>query len=188
MVFAAGFSKPLLRREEGQEGGESRFDCRSTGGFPEPRVHWLINHTAEPPEGSVTTVTVRLPGSHLYNVSSRLTANISEAWSVSCTVENALLNESSTSTSRECDGALWSPGVSDTSASPLISAQMERRPGRWWVECRRPCGSSAQASAWWSGSWWPLEWATRFTWTGSVRGSGSSSNTNRTKEVGRPGV
>lgn len=101
--FAASFSKPQLRREEAAagKGNETHFDCHSSGGFPEPRVRWLINNTAEPPEGSVRTVSVRLPDSRLYNVSSYLKVNISKALSVSCTVENALTNESFTSTSRE---------------------------------------------------------------------------------------
>lgn len=62
---------------------------------------------------------------------------------------------------------------------------MERRPVKWRAERRRPCGSSAQVSAPWWGSWWLSEWAIRFTWTGSVRGRSWSSSTNRTKEVGR---
>lgn len=99
-MFAASFSRPRLGRAEAR-GTETRFDCYSAGGFPEPRVHWLLNHSTEPPEGSVSTVAVQLPDSHLYKVTSYLKVNVSEALSVSCTVENALMNESFTSTSRE---------------------------------------------------------------------------------------
>lgn len=42
-----------------------------------------------------------LPDSSLYNVTSYLEVNISKALSVSCAVENALLNETFTSTSCE---------------------------------------------------------------------------------------
>eukprot|EP00066_Takifugu_rubripes_P023543 XP_011612809.1 PREDICTED: ICOS ligand-like [Takifugu rubripes] len=98
--IAASFSRPLVRREEAADrGNDTGFYCHSAGGFPEPRVHWLINHTAEPPEGSVRTVAALLPDSYLYNITSYLKVNISKALSVSCGVENALLNETFTSTS-----------------------------------------------------------------------------------------
>lgn len=101
-LFAASFSRPLVRREEAADrGNDTSFYCHSAGGFPEPRVHWLINQTAEPPEGSVRTVAALLPDSYLYNITSYLKVNISKALSVSCGVENALLNETFTSTSCE---------------------------------------------------------------------------------------
>lgn len=101
-LFTASFSRPLLRREEAAEQGkDTSFYCHSAGGFPEPQVHWLINHTAEPPEGLVRTVATLLPDSYLYNITSYLKVNISKALSVSCAVENALLNETFTSTSCE---------------------------------------------------------------------------------------
>lgn len=101
-LFVASFSRPLLWREEAaDQGNDTSFYCHSVGGFPEPRVHWLINHTAGPPGGSVRTVATLLPDSHLYNVTSYLKVNISRALSVSCAVENALLNETFTSTSCE---------------------------------------------------------------------------------------
>lgn len=101
-LLSASFSRPLLRREEAAgQGNETLFNCHSSGGFPEPRVRWLINHTAEPPQGSVRTVSLQLPHSHVYNVTSYLKVNISKALSVSCTVENVLMNESFTSTSCE---------------------------------------------------------------------------------------
>lgn len=127
---AASFSRPLLRREDpaGLE-NETRFRCGSTGGFPEPRVRWLLNQSAEPPEGSVRTVSVQLPDSRLYTVTSYLRVEVSAALSVSCTVENALLNESLTSTSRERRRPPTSAVRCGTRPHPLISAQVERRPG-----------------------------------------------------------
>lgn len=117
-LFAASFSRPLLRRDEAADWGkDTSFYCNSAGGFPEPHVHWLINHTAGPPTGSVRTVATLLPDSYLYNVSSYLKVNISKALSVSCAVENALLNETFTSTS--CEWRIRSSaGVDNTNMSP----------------------------------------------------------------------
>lgn len=91
----------MWREEAADPDNETSFFCLSAGGSPEPRVRWLINGTSEPPEGSVKTVAAPLPGSYLYNVSSYLKANVSKAVSVSCAVENALMNETLTSTSCE---------------------------------------------------------------------------------------
>ncbi|XP_034736718.1 T-lymphocyte activation antigen CD80-like [Etheostoma cragini] len=95
---AASFSSPLLQREEAQQGEEAAFLCHSTGGFPEPAVYWLINNTEEPPEGSVRTLATSHPDSRLYNITSYLTANISQDASVSCIVENLIINQNLTST------------------------------------------------------------------------------------------
>ncbi|AWP11395.1 hypothetical protein SMAX5B_007963 [Scophthalmus maximus] len=96
---AASFSTPLLHRQEAERGEGTTFLCQSGGGFPAPAVHWLIDDTAEPPEGSVWTLATSLPDSRLYNITSRLTVNISRDSSVSCSVENASLNTTVTSTS-----------------------------------------------------------------------------------------
>lgn len=97
--FAASFSSPALRREEGAgPGGETAFWCHSSGGFPAPAVYWLLNDTEDPPGGSVWTLAAALPRSLLYNVTSRLTLNVSDDASVSCVVENAALGENLTST------------------------------------------------------------------------------------------
>lgn len=82
-------------------GGETAFLCRSSGGFPEPKLHWVIDFTEEPPEDSVRTEAQPLQDSHLYNVTSHLMVNISHDSSVSCTIENQPLNETLTSTSCE---------------------------------------------------------------------------------------
>uniref|UniRef100_A0A8C4GRL7 Ig-like domain-containing protein n=1 Tax=Dicentrarchus labrax TaxID=13489 RepID=A0A8C4GRL7_DICLA len=87
--------------EEAAQGEETVFLCHSSGGFPEPAVHWRINHTNEPPEGSVRTLALSLPDSHLYNITSHLKVNIPKESMVSCTIENLSMNETLTSTSCE---------------------------------------------------------------------------------------
>lgn len=89
----------MLRREAAA--GETVFLCHSSGGFPEPDVRWLINNVQVPSKDSVRTLVVPLPGSHLYNITSYLTANVSADSNVSCTVHNLHINESLTSTSCE---------------------------------------------------------------------------------------
>lgn len=97
---AARFSRPQLQREDAEmDGGETAFLCHSSGGFPEPRVHWLINDSDAPPEGSVRTVAESLPDSYLYNITSHLTVNISSSTRVSCTIENLSTMERETATS-----------------------------------------------------------------------------------------
>ncbi|XP_068175270.1 ICOS ligand-like [Antennarius striatus] len=97
--IAASFSLPtLLQMENNEEGDEMSFHCHSRGGFPEPSIHWLINNTEEPPEGSVRTVALPLPDSHLFNVTSFLTMNVSQGSSVTCGVENQLMNQTLAST------------------------------------------------------------------------------------------
>ncbi|XP_054458050.1 uncharacterized protein LOC129094061 [Anoplopoma fimbria] len=91
---AASFSSPMLRRLEAEPGGETAFWCHSSGGFPEPKVYWFINDTNDPPDGSVRTLVAELPDSLLFNVTSRLTLNVSEGASVSCVVENPSTKES----------------------------------------------------------------------------------------------
>nr|XP_046246719.1 ICOS ligand-like [Scatophagus argus] len=115
--IAASFSTPLLQREEAAQGGETTLFCHSSGGFPEPTVLWLINNTKEPPEGSVRTQAASLPDSHLYNITSLLTVNISKDSSVSCTIENLSMNETLTSTSY---GDQTSPVVSRASEAMWI--------------------------------------------------------------------
>ncbi|XP_070817049.1 ICOS ligand-like isoform X1 [Chaetodon trifascialis] len=97
--IAASFSPPQLQRDEASPGHETAFFCHSTGGFPEPAVHWLINNTEKPPEGSVRTRTASLPDSRLFNITSHLKVNVSRDTNVSCTIENQPMNESLTSTS-----------------------------------------------------------------------------------------
>ncbi|XP_056132172.1 ICOS ligand-like isoform X2 [Lampris incognitus] len=113
---AASFSFPLLHREDPVESDETVFICRSSGGFPEPTIHWLIDWTEEPSWDSVRTLTAQLPDSLLYNITSRLTVNVTQGTSVSCIIENPVLNETLTSISygvqvsqvvRRASEAMW---------------------------------------------------------------------------------
>ncbi|KAM6921154.1 ICOS ligand-like [Xenentodon cancila] len=97
--IAAKFSAPLLVKDTAAEGNYMTFQCHSSGGYPQPAVYWLINNAENPPEGSVRTLAASLPGSHLYNITSHLTVNISNNSSVSCIIENPSMNENLTSTS-----------------------------------------------------------------------------------------
>ncbi|XP_034036493.1 ICOS ligand-like [Thalassophryne amazonica] len=90
---AASFSFPLLQKEEKTQGDEMVFLCHSSGGYPEPVVSWLINDVEEPPNSSVRTTTVPLPGSHLYNITSQLRVNISQDFTVSCIIKNQPMNQ-----------------------------------------------------------------------------------------------
>ncbi|KAM7012004.1 ICOS ligand-like [Tautogolabrus adspersus] len=114
--IAASFSFPLLRRGEAAQGNKT-FLCQSGGGFPEPAVHWLIDNTAEPPEGSVKTLITSLPDSKLFNITSRLTVNVSKDSSVSCIIENPAMNKTVTATTYGADG---SPVVSRASEAMWI--------------------------------------------------------------------
>ena len=64
-------------------------------------MRWRINETERPPEGSVWTDFALLPESQLYNITSQLVVNISQDVSVSCSIENASMNETLTATSSE---------------------------------------------------------------------------------------
>ncbi|XP_008405827.1 CD276 antigen-like [Poecilia reticulata] len=90
---AASFRIPEVRKEEGTEWS---YLCRSYGGYPEPAVYWLINDGRQPPNGSVRTWAQALPDSHLYNVTSQLTVNVSKDDTVSCTIKNPSTNETLT--------------------------------------------------------------------------------------------
>ncbi|XP_020774447.2 T-lymphocyte activation antigen CD80 isoform X2 [Boleophthalmus pectinirostris] len=96
---AARFSSPLLQKDEMAESNRTVFLCQSSGGFPKPKVYWLINDTEQPPEDSVRTNATPLPDSNLYNVTSLLTVNISTDDSVSCSIQNQWMNETLTSKS-----------------------------------------------------------------------------------------
>ncbi|XP_024134600.1 ICOS ligand [Oryzias melastigma] len=95
---AASFSAPELQSEETADGNETTFLCLSGGGYPEPVVSWLISDSLQPPEGSVRTLAEPHPESHLYNITSYLTLNISKDSSVTCIIENPSMNETLTAT------------------------------------------------------------------------------------------
>ncbi|XP_034559951.1 ICOS ligand-like isoform X2 [Notolabrus celidotus] len=103
--IAASFSFPQLQREEAVEGNQTSFSCSSTGGFPEPVVHWLIDNNSKPPESAVKTIITSIPNTLLYNITSNLTVNISKDSSVSCIIENPTMNKTQTSTSLGAGGS-----------------------------------------------------------------------------------
>ncbi|CAN9500256.1 unnamed protein product [Ophioblennius macclurei] len=99
----ASFSFPQLQREDSEDGLQTVFLCRSSGGYPEPAVTWLINHTEVPPEGAVRTLATALD-SLLYNITSYLEVNVSKDSSVSCIIRNPSTNETLTSTNYGVSG------------------------------------------------------------------------------------
>ncbi|KAF4112309.1 ICOS ligand-like [Onychostoma macrolepis] len=98
LTIAGHFSHPTLLRANGVDGKETRLFCNSLGGFPAPSIYWLVNHTQRPPKTSVTTYMNTLPQSELFNITSVLSINISADTTVSCVIENKLLNETLTAT------------------------------------------------------------------------------------------
>lgn len=98
--IGASFRVPQVERKDSNESDESTYLCQTSGGYPQPVVYWLVN-SQEPPNGSVWTEAEELPGSHLYNITSQLTVNISKDVTVSCTVDNPPMNETLTFKYRE---------------------------------------------------------------------------------------
>lgn len=96
---AASFTAPSVRRLDPPEANQTTFLCHSVGGRPQPTVHWLINGTRVLGEDSVTTSTLPMAHSPLYNTTSRLLAQVSHQTNVTCSVENASLNQTLTGTS-----------------------------------------------------------------------------------------
>ncbi|XP_015246965.1 PREDICTED: ICOS ligand-like [Cyprinodon variegatus] len=92
--IAASFSPPEVMKVPSEE-NSTTYLCHSSGGYPQPLVHWIINDSQEPPNGSVETQA--LIDSHLYNLTSHLTLNFSSPATVSCTIENQSMNETLTS-------------------------------------------------------------------------------------------
>ncbi|KAG2465339.1 ICOSL protein, partial [Polypterus senegalus] len=75
---------------------EVSFTCKSTGGFPEPKVQWSVNKELLQNSRRVST-TLSRDSRGLYNVTSVLTVNVTGDVSVTCTVENDRLREKRTS-------------------------------------------------------------------------------------------
>ncbi|XP_074525253.1 ICOS ligand-like [Halichoeres trimaculatus] len=103
--IAASFSFPKLQREEAVQGNQTSFLCQSSGGFPEPAVHWLIDNSIQPPVDTVETHITPVPDTQLYNISSHLKVSISKDSSVTCVIENPTMNETLTSTSLGANGS-----------------------------------------------------------------------------------
>ncbi|KAK0146175.1 ICOS ligand [Merluccius polli] len=89
----ASFTPPSVQRLDPPEANQTTFLCHSVGGRPKPTVHWLINGTWAPPAGSVTTSTLPMVNSSLYNITSRLLADVSAHTTVTCSVESPSLNQ-----------------------------------------------------------------------------------------------
>ncbi|XP_039595254.1 CD276 antigen homolog [Polypterus senegalus] len=75
---------------------EVSFTCKSTGGFPEPKVQWSVNKELLQNSRRVST-TLSRDSRGLYSVTSVLTVNVTGDVSVTCTVENNRLREKRTS-------------------------------------------------------------------------------------------
>ncbi|XP_066561920.1 ICOS ligand isoform X2 [Amia ocellicauda] len=97
LAAAARYSETELQGVRDPDGDYADFSCSSSGGFPEPRVHWLIN-LQPPPVDTVMTLVSQDPITGLYTVFSLLTVHSTQDIAVSCTIENLQLNESKTST------------------------------------------------------------------------------------------
>ncbi|XP_021171425.2 ICOS ligand [Fundulus heteroclitus] len=107
---AASFSTPEVKKERSGEAYEWTYQCHSSGGYPKPAVYWLYNNSQEPPNGSVTTRAQLLRGSDLYNVTSWLTTHPSNDTTVSCVIENPVLNETLAFTYGASSGPVeWRP-------------------------------------------------------------------------------
>uniref|UniRef100_A0A3Q2E846 Ig-like domain-containing protein n=1 Tax=Cyprinodon variegatus TaxID=28743 RepID=A0A3Q2E846_CYPVA len=104
--IAASFSPPEVMKVPSEE-NSTTYLCHSSGGYPQPLVHWIINDSQEPPNGSVETQA--LIDSHLYNLTSHLTLNFSSPATVSCTIENQSMNETLTSKCESLSGARSDP-------------------------------------------------------------------------------
>ncbi|XP_051781867.1 CD276 antigen homolog isoform X7 [Erpetoichthys calabaricus] len=79
---------------------EVNFTCKSTGGFPEPKVQWSVNKELLQNSRRVNT-TLSRDSRGLYNVTSVLIVNVTGDVSVTCTVENDRLREKTTSAESE---------------------------------------------------------------------------------------
>ncbi|KAM4738758.1 ICOS ligand-like isoform 1-T1 [Anableps anableps] len=136
--IAASFSIPKV-----EETTESSYLCQSSGGYPQPVVYWLINNSQEPPNGSVRTQAEALPDSHLYNITSQLTVNISKDSTVSCTIKNLSINETLTFNCESFTGA-QSDRITEHHITSLICASVWCTVGA----STNPMGSRASQGMW----------------------------------------
>ncbi|XP_039602459.1 ICOS ligand-like [Polypterus senegalus] len=92
------YSEPVVYRSASpvSKNSEVHFTCKSTGGFPEPKVHWSVNKEPHQNSRRVNT-TLSRDSRGLYSVTSVLTVNVTGDVSVTCTVENERLGENTTS-------------------------------------------------------------------------------------------
>ncbi|XP_051776049.1 butyrophilin subfamily 3 member A1-like [Erpetoichthys calabaricus] len=78
------------------EDSDVNFICTSSGGFPEPKVYWLVNKKLLQDSRQVNT-TLSRDSRGLYSVNSIFSLNVTDDVSVTCTVENEKLREKRTS-------------------------------------------------------------------------------------------
>ncbi|XP_039595275.1 CD276 antigen-like [Polypterus senegalus] len=98
LQIAGRYSVPVVQGPASPvfKDSEVSFTCKSTGGFPEPKVQWSVNKELLQNSGQVST-TLSKDSRGLYNVTSVLTVNVTGDVSVTCTVENDRLREKRTS-------------------------------------------------------------------------------------------
>ncbi|XP_066561925.1 ICOS ligand-like [Amia ocellicauda] len=165
LTAAARYSEPELHRVPVPEGGDAQFSCSSSGGFPEPRVHWLLN-SQRPPVDTERTHHTQDPVTGLVSVSSRLTVSVhsTQDISVSCTIENPRLNESRSSSERSYSVQAHGLGVKWVFSAALCVAvavmvaatlcyqisldRKSMRKSRTWTEELKGGGSSGSLEEW----------------------------------------
>ncbi|XP_077574060.1 uncharacterized protein LOC144197258 isoform X2 [Stigmatopora nigra] len=93
---AAPFSAPEVQ----WEASSGAFRCHAGGGFPAPSVLWLVDGVSSESEwDSPRTLTEQRPDTRLYDVTSYLSANVTDA-NVSCVIRNDAVGQTLTSTTR----------------------------------------------------------------------------------------
>uniref|UniRef100_A0A8C4SZ34 Ig-like domain-containing protein n=1 Tax=Erpetoichthys calabaricus TaxID=27687 RepID=A0A8C4SZ34_ERPCA len=89
------------RKLKAYYGHQIKFTCKSTGGFPKPKVYWLVNKKPLEDSSQVDTI-VSTDCRAWYSVTSVLNVVVREDMSVTCTVENEKLGEKRTSPEIQC--------------------------------------------------------------------------------------
>ncbi|XP_077464050.1 V-set domain-containing T-cell activation inhibitor 1-like [Stigmatopora argus] len=93
---AAPFSAPEVR----WEASSGAFRCHAGGGFPAPSVLWLVDGvSSESAWDSPRTLAEQRPDTRLYDVTSYLSVNVTDA-NVSCVIRNDAVGQTLTSTTR----------------------------------------------------------------------------------------
>ncbi|XP_039598708.1 CD276 antigen homolog [Polypterus senegalus] len=94
LQVAGRYSDPIVHGPASPvlKDSEVNFTCKSTGGYPKPKIQWSVNK--EPFQDS-SRVDTRLSkdSRERYNVTSILTVNMTEKVTVSCSVENEKLRD-----------------------------------------------------------------------------------------------
>ncbi|KAG2463448.1 ICOSL protein, partial [Polypterus senegalus] len=104
LQVAGRYSDPIVHGPASPvlKDSEVNFTCKSTGGYPKPKIQWSVNK--EPFQDS-SRVDTRLSkdSRERYNVTSILTVNMTEKVTVSCSVENEKLRDKRASPETECE-------------------------------------------------------------------------------------